>query len=422
MARSNDNRPWRPRWASAVARTATREDRRTRLILYLGKGGVGKTTIAAATAVRAAALGKRTLVVSTDVAHSLADVLGADLSAEPREIGDHLLAQEINVLAEVQQNWGKVRDQLVEILRREGASEIQADELAILPGMEEIAALIQIGRQLRGGSFDCIVVDAAPTGETIRLLSLPEAYQWYAGRIQEWQQRLLRFVGPLFRGAVADLQILDVIAHLADRVKELRAVLTDQRHSSYRLVVTPDRVVLKEAFRAETYLNVFDYPIDAVIVNRVLPPLDGHHAFLDSVASRQEQVIAEIQRAFRALPIFLAPWRADEPVGIPALAELAQQVFGERDPTDVLHVGATQVIATTRDGYLLKIPLPNVELAKLSLRKRGDVLYIDVGNYRRELLLPRTLAALTAGTARVRAGMLEIPFGQPDQNAGKPAN
>jgi arsenite/tail-anchored protein-transporting ATPase len=382
----------------------------TRLILYVGKGGVGKTTMAAATAVRAAALGHRTLVVSTDIAHSLGDVLQVELGADPAEIGERLFAYEVNVLDEARRSWGKMQGQLADFLKREGVSEVQADELAIMPGMEEVAALVQIRRQSRTGQFDCIVVDAAPTGETIRLLSMPDSLLWYAGRLQEWRGRLMRFVGPLLRNALPDFNVIETMTQLAERTKELRQDLTNPERSSYRIVVTPDTMVIKEARRAETYLNLFDYPIDAVIVNRLLPAADAGNAYLDAMLARQQRAMAEVRSTFATLPLLEAPLSAEEPLGLSALAALSQQVFGDRDPTLVLHRGATQHIERQGNGYLLQIPMPNVEVTRLSLLKRGDELYVDVGNFRREITLPLTLAALEPGTARVHGGMLEIPF------------
>jgi arsenite-transporting ATPase len=402
----------------------------------VGKGGVGKTTIAAATAVRAAVLGHRTLVVSTDVAHSLGDVLGMSLTAEPQPVAlpeggggppaaGRLHAQEVNALEEARRSWGRVQDQLAEFMRREGLSEIQADELAIIPGMEEVAALVQIGRQSRGGDFDCIVVDAAPTGETIRLLSMPESFQWYAGRIEAWRSRLLRLAGPLFRGVLPDLDVVDVMTHLAERVRELRRLLTDARHSSYRLVVTPDRLVLAEARRAETYLNLFEYPIDAVVLNRLLPAEAATSDYLRALLARQEDGVAAVHRAFGALPILDAPLLAEEPVGPEALAGLGRRVFGDRDPVAVLHEGPTQRIERDGEGYVLSIPMPNVEVERLSLLKRGDELYVEVGNVRREIALPRALAAQEPGTARIARGTLRIPFrpraaGAHDEHATRP--
>lgn len=383
---------------------------RPRLILYVGKGGVGKTTIAAATAVRAAALGHRTLLVSTDIAHSLGDVLDTPLAADPRPVAERLDAQEVNVLEEMRRSWGKVQAQLAEFLRREGLPDIQADELAIMPGLDEIAALVQIGRQIRSADYDCIVVDAAPTGETIRLLSTPDAFQSYAGRIYGWRGRLLGIAGPFLRNALPDLNVVDVMARLAARIKELRTLLIDPRRSSYRLVVTPDRMVLKEALRAETYLNVFEYPIDAVICNRILVPPEPEHPFLAALLARQQTLIAEIRNAFAALPIFEVPFWTEEPIGCAQLGQLAVQVFGGQDPTAVLHVGPTQRIVATAEAYLLQIPLPHVEIDTVAMMKRGDALYLDVGNVRREIMLPTTLAGLEPATARLRDGVLEIPF------------
>lgn len=393
----------------------------TRLILYVGKGGVGKTTLAAATAARVAELGRRTLVVSTDIAHSLGDVLAAELGAAPREVAPRLFAQEINVLEETRRGFARVQEQMAEFLRREGISSVQAEELAIVPGMQEVAALVQIGRRIRGGEFDCLVVDAAPTGETLRLLSMPESFGWYARRLNEWRGRLTRLVKPLMRKALPDLDLIDTMDQIAARVRELRAVLTDARRSSYRIVATPDMTVLKEAQRAETYLNLFDYPIDAVVLNRVMPLLPVAAAaegdgYLAALAARQGRAVAAVRAAFAGLPLFEAPLSAEEPIGVAALQALAQQIFGEQDPAAVLHTGPTRTIAQTAEGYTLRIPMPNVEAGKLSLSKRGDELYVDVGNFRREIPLPVALAMLEPGVARLRQGLLEIPFAR--QKAG----
>jgi arsenite/tail-anchored protein-transporting ATPase len=391
-------------------------DSETRVIFYVGKGGVGKTTLAAATAARAAELGHRTLVVSTDIAHSLGDILGVELGAEPIPIASNLYAQEINVLEEMRSSWGKVQDQMVSFLRKEGVSDIQADELAIVPGMEDVAALIQIERKIRDEDYDCIVVDAAPTGETIRLLSMPEAFAWYASRLEDWRGRLARYVGPFLRGAIRELNIVETTSQIAARVRELRSILTDPQRSSYRLVMTPDRMVLREAQRAETYLNIFEYPIDATVVNQVLAPTDpgdGNSSvdgYVRALVAGQSEIKNEIRDAFPTLPMFESPLLAGEPVGVEALSGLARQVFGDRDPTEVMHVGPTQTIERQENGYVLKIPMPNVEVDKLSLRKRGDRLYIDLGSFRREIALPAALAMLVPDTARVHGGQLLIPF------------
>lgn len=396
-------------------------DRPARLILYVGKGGVGKTTLAAMTATHAAKLGHRTLVISTDIAHSLGDVLNLRLQHEPQLVADGLFAQEINVLEEARRSWGKIQGEVSEFLRREGIPDVQADELAILPGMEEVAALVQIGKISRSGEYDCVVVDAAPTGETTRLLSMPETFHWYAGRLKAWRGRLNRFARGFLKNAMADLNVVDVLDDLAQRVRELRTTLTDARYSSYRIVVTPDRVVLKEAQRAETYLNLFEYPVDAVVINRLLPTEASGNAYLDALVARQTRTTSEVRNAFAGLPLIEVPLQAEEPIGVEALDLLARQVFADRDPTEVLHTGATRTIERDGHGYILRIPMPNVEPDRLALTKRAEELYVEIGNVRREIILPSALAALEPGVARMRAGMLEIPFIRPpEKNGGIP--
>jgi arsenite-transporting ATPase len=203
------------------------------------------------------------------------------------------------------------------------------------------------------------------------------------------------------------------MAQLAARVKTLRAALVDPRRSSYRLVLTPDRTVLREAQRAETYLNLFEYPIDAVLVNRLFAPSASGDSYLDALIARQQRIMAEVRAAFGPLPLFEVPLTADEPVGVEALARLGATVFGDADPTRVLHVGPSQRIERRGRGYVLRIPMPNVEVDRLELMKRGNELYVEVGTFRREVALPNALSALEPGVARVHAGMLEIPF-QPD--------
>ena len=235
-----------------------------RIILYLGKGGVGKTTIAAATAVRSAMMGKRTLVVSTDLAHSLADCLNIPLTSHPKELGSNLWAQEVNVLDEMRRGWSKVQDAMTKVLRKQGLDEVMAEELALIPGMDEIVSLTNIYRNARDGNFEVVIIDAAPTGETVRLLSMPDTFQWYVGRITS--STALNLARPLIKAVMPSAEILDAVQQLSERVKTLREVLSNPDISSYRPVVNPERMVIKEALRAETYLALFGYPIDAVII------------------------------------------------------------------------------------------------------------------------------------------------------------
>ena len=232
-----------------------------RIILYLGKGGVGKTTISAATAARSAELGKRTLVVSTDLAHSLADCFDRPLTAEPIEVADHLWAQEVNVLEEMRQQWGKVQHYVGTVLKKQGVEDVVAEEMAVIPGMDELMSLMNIYRNARDGDFETVVIDAAPTGETMRLLSLPESFLWYVGRTSGLQKAALSMARPLLKAFVpSTVNLAESLQRLNERVKALREVLTDPEISSYRLVVNPEKMVIKEALRAETYLALYNYP------------------------------------------------------------------------------------------------------------------------------------------------------------------
>ncbi len=295
-----------------------------RIILYLGKGGVGKTTIAAATAVRSAALGKRTLVVSTDLAHSLADCLNTPLTSEPKELSANLFAQEVNVLEEMRHGWGKVQASMSKVLRKQGLDSIMSEELALIPGMDEIVSLLNIYRNARDGNFEVVIIDAAPTGETVRLLSMPDTFQWYAGRIMSLNSGTLSLARPLIKAFMPSGEILDTINLLSERVKVLRGVLSNPDVSSYRPVVNPERMVIKEALRAETYLALFGYPIDGVVCNRVIQPGNYADAFMQELYRNQEKLRNQIHATFAPLPIWEAPYYSHEILGIPQLSELAQ--------------------------------------------------------------------------------------------------
>lgn len=385
-----------------------------RLILYLGKGGVGKTTTAAATAVRAAELGYRTLVVSTDVAHSLADALDIPLSAQPEQIGERLWGQEINVLEEVRMHWGKLRTYLSTLLRRRGVDDVTADELAIIPGMEEVVSLLHIHRQAKAGYFDVVVVDAAPTGETVRLLTMPDTFRWYAERVMNWEPSTLKVARPLVKNLVPATDVFESLERLAKGVDTLRETLTNPEISSYRLVVNPERMVIKEAQRASTYLSLFGYPIDGVVLNRVLPPEVAEGVFLRELSRIQQTYRQQVYDLFLPLPIWESPHYARDLRGLKDLSEVGHALFKAIDPVQVQFRGRTQEIVKDGEEYLLRLPLPHVELGKVSITKRGDELFIAIGNFRREMILPMALADRPAQRAVFRNGVLEVRFGPPE--------
>jgi len=393
-----------------------------RIILYLGKGGVGKTTTAAASAIRSAELGDRTLVVSTDIAHSLADSLDVELTGQPREIIPNLFAQEINVLDEVREHWGEMQGYLGSVLRKQGMNKAVAEELAIIPGMEEVVSLLHINKQAQEGHFDRVIVDAAPTGETIRLLTVPESFQWYVGRLRGWGDATARIAAGLISRFVPDKDLLGSLDRLVLGVKELQKVLTDPTVTSYRVVLNPEKMVLKEGARAVTYLSLFGYPVDAAVVNRILPGVASNgmgeawiaepsaDAYLHHLQEIQARYLGEIESDFYPLPILRSPWFDREMVGVEQLRELAAHLFADRDPGAVFFTGQAQTIKEEGDDFVLQLPLPNVELGKVRLTKRGDELFVSIGNFKRELLLPSVLAQRDASSATFVNGILKIRF------------
>ncbi len=381
-----------------------------RIILYLGKGGVGKTTVSAATAVRSAAMGKRTLVVSTDLAHSLADCLNVSLTSEPREIAPDLWAQEVNVLDEMRRGWGKLQDSMTKTLLNQGIDIVMAEELATIPGMDEIVSLVNIYRNAQKGNFEVVVIDAAPTGETVRLLSMPDTFQWYAARLNNLQNGTLSLARPLIKAFLPKTEILDAVQKLGERVKTLRAVLSDPETSSYRPVVNPERMVIKEALRAETYLSLFGYPIDAVICNRVIQPGDYQDAFLQDIYRNQEKQRQNIHQTFAPLPIWEVPYYPNEIIGLARLSELGQTIFGTQDPTQIFHRGPVQELKRAGNEYILRLPLPHVEMNKVQMTKKGDEMIIEIGNFKRDITLPAVLANQEATVARFVDKALEIHF------------
>ncbi len=378
-----------------------------RIILYLGKGGVGKTTISAATAVRSAMSGKRTLVVSTDLAHSLADCLNRPLTSEPGEIAPNLWAQEVNVLDEMRRSWGKLQETMSRLLRQRGMDAVLAEELALIPGMDEIVSLINIYRNAQQGNFEVVVIDAAPTGETVRLLSMPDTFQMYAGRLNSLQNSLAR---PFLKAVIPTTEILEAVQVLSERVKTLRTVLTNPDISSYRPVVNPERMVIKEALRAETYLALFGYPIDAVICNRVIAPGDYQDTFMQEIYRNQEKLRLQIHQTFAPLPIWEAPYYSHEILGVNQLGTLAQTIFGDTDPTQIFYRGPVQEVTQQGEEYILRLPLPHVEMDKVLMTRKGDEMIIEIGNFKREITLPNVLTNQEATVARFVNKALEIHF------------
>ena len=386
-----------------------------RIVLYLGKGGVGKTTAAAATALRSAQLGHKTLVTSTDVAHSLGDVLDTPLGAEPLEVSDNLWAQEISAIADLDGHWHQAQQQLAGVLRHRGVSAIAADELSIVPGMDEIVSLIHIRRLAAERDFDRVVIDAAPTGETVRLLTVPDTFRWYAAHFGRSTSAMANALRPVTDRLVkGPTDLLDLLHRFDTAAGELKTTLTDPERSSYRIVIQPEKMVIREAERALSYLALFGYPVDAFIVNRILPDDADEgcgNTFLRGLRRTQAKHLADIEQNFAPLPQFCAPHYPHEVVGLGPLAVFADDCFGDDDPGQVFFTGRTQQIRQDHDGsYLLELPLPFAEADDLDIRKRGDEMFIRIGSFKREMILPRSLATREPVSANVHDQLLTIRF------------
>lgn len=383
-----------------------------RIILYLGKGGVGKTTVAAATAVRSAELGYKTLVASTDIAHSLADSFDLPLSDRPIEIAPNLWAQEISVVADIHNYWGTLQNFVSGLIVGQGINNVIADELSAIPGMDEIVALLHINKQATERNFDRVIIDAAPTGETIRLLTMPDTFRWYAGHISRFERGVVRalkpFAGRLLQGPA---EVMEALSKLDAATAELRITLSNPEISSYRVVLQPEKMVIREAERAVSYLGLFNYPVDSVVINRILPEAVDESPFYQQRRELQTKYLQMIEDNFRPLPLWRVPYYAHEVVGVEALSRLAHDCFGEHDPATIFYRGSVQDVVEMDDGgYQLRIPMPFVTSSDVALRKRGDELFITIGNFKREMILPTVLAKRKAAGGRLVNGMLEVDF------------
>ncbi|NTW49509.1 MAG: ArsA family ATPase [Chlorobiales bacterium] len=382
-----------------------------RIIIYLGKGGVGKTSVSAATSVAIARSGKRVLTISTDVAHSLADAFGGELNAKPVEIEKNLFAMEVNILSEIREHWEEFHSYFSTMLMQEGASEIVADELAIMPGMEEMISLRHIWRAAKSGDYDVVVVDAAPTGETMRLLAMPESYRWYTDKIAGWHTRAMGLAAPLIQKFMPKKNIFKLMPEVGDHMKDLHTILQDPNVTSYRIVLNPENMVLKEALRAQTYLNLFSYRLDAVIVNKVMQHT-SNDPYLMAMINQQKKYLERINSCFYPLPIFPAKYYSEEVIGPDKLHIMSKDIFADKDPSAIFyHEPNTQSVEKLNGKYMLKLYLPNIEIDRVQMNIKGDELLIEVNNFRKNIILPNVLVGRKTESARFEGGNLEVTFG-----------
>jgi arsenite-transporting ATPase len=386
-----------------------------RVLLFTGKGGVGKTTVAAATAARAAAAGERTLVMSTDPAHSLGDSFDMEIGSAPTPVADHLWAQQIDAQERLEDNWREIQDYMIQLMNWAGTETIQAEELTVLPGLDEIFALIDVKTHVESRGYDVLVVDCAPTAETLRLLSLPDVMQWYIERIFPVERRIVKTVRPLVSRVtslpIAGDRVFDAIERLHRNLDAVKQILTDASTSSVRLVLNLEKMVIAEARRTYTYLGLFGYRVDAIVVNRVLPP-DVTDPYFGKWKGIQAEHLATVHESFEPVPILSARLFDREMVGLSLLTEMGDEVYGELDATDVLYRDEPIRVRKRGTGYVLTLRLPFASRDDMDVHRRGEELFVRVGSYKRNLILPQTLKRMTVREANFAGDHLEILFGR----------
>ncbi len=362
-----------------------------RIILFTGKGGVGKTTTAAATAIHAAKQGVKTLVISTDPAHSLSDALNVELAPEPTKISDNLWGQEFDVYYSMKKYWGNMRQLMLSIFKWRGVDNVVAEELSVLPGMEEASAFLWIEKYYREDFYDLIVIDSAPTGETLTLLTLPQATKSWLTKAIPGQKTAVKTVGFMVRkttGVPLDKGYAE-LENLFDKLENIQKIFTDPKICSIRLVANPERMVIQEAKRAYTYLQLYGYNVDAIIVNRILPNSLTNGTIFANYITSQKKHLQDIEESFTPLPIFKVPHQGEEVFGIDLLKKIGKKIYGKKNPADIFHEENPFEVITTKNGYEVKMKLPFIKQADFTVNKYGDEVVIDVAGRRKNLFLPR---------------------------------
>lgn len=388
-----------------------------RVLLMTGKGGVGKTSVAAATGLRCAELGYKTLVLSTDPAHSLADSFDMELEHTPIQVRPNLWGAELDALMELEGNWGAVKKYITEVLQARGLEGVEAEELAILPGMDEIFSLVRMKRHYDEGEFDVLIIDSAPTGTALRLLSLPEVAGWYMRRLykpfQKMSAALRPIVEPLFRPvagfSLPTQEVMEAPYEFYEQLEQLEKVLTDTATTSVRLVTNPEKMVIKESLRAHAYLSLYNVGTDLVIANRILPD-SVQDPFFQRWKEQQQRYRHEIHENFRPLPVKEVPLYSEEMCGLEVLNRLKDTLYQDEDPTQVYYKETTLRVIQSDEAYSLELYLPGIPKDRIELSKSSDELIIRIGNHRRNLVLPQALATMQPSGAKMEEDYLKIRF------------
>jgi arsenite/tail-anchored protein-transporting ATPase len=393
-----------------------------RIILYTGKGGVGKTTVAAATALHCAEKGYRTLALSTDAAHSLSDSFNLAACPTPTAITDNLWVQETELSTTVNEHWTVIKQWFSTLLAWRGINEMVAEEIAFLPGMEELAYLLFIVDYAESGQYDAIIVDSAPTGETIRLLSFPEVLNWWMKKLFPIERQMTKLVRPVIKPIsnipIPGEEVMDSVQQLFPQIEKMRILLADPEITSIRLVVNPEKMVIKETQRTYTYLNLYGYATDLVICNRMIPQ-SVTDKYFEYWKTNQEQYFREIEERFAPLPILSLPLMEQEVVGIDMLRKTSRELYKDRNPLEIFYSGKTHSFIKENGQYLLSFDFPYTSKEEISLIKNNDELIVQVGAFRRNINLPKAIAALSVKGAKLEKRKLIIRFAAQDGDTNK---
>jgi arsenite/tail-anchored protein-transporting ATPase len=383
-----------------------------RVLLFTGKGGVGKTTAAAGTAALGAVSGRRTLVLSTDPAHSLADAFGQPIDGVPTQVHHQLFVQHVDAQRRFETCWADIQHYLMSVLDAAGVDPIAAEELAVLPGAEEVMALLELRDQVMSGAWDLIVVDCAPTAETLRLLALPEALSWYMDRVFPVERRVIKALRPvLARAAGVPMPhdgVFDAIESLHADLSEVRKILCG-RNSSVRLVLTPESVVVAEARRSLTTLSLYGYRVDGVLANRIFPAA-GADGWRSGWVASQTRILTEIEESFAPLPVWRAGYQPYEPIGAGSLSGFASEMYANVDAFAIPEGDLPLTMRRDDQGVTLRLSLPFVARSDVDLARNGDEMVVTVGSYRRVLVLPAALKNVDVLGAGVVDGHLKVRF------------
>ncbi|MBJ7355057.1 MAG: ArsA family ATPase [Thermoleophilaceae bacterium] len=392
-----------------------------RTILYTGKGGVGKTSVATATALACARSGLRTIVMSTDPAHSLADSLDVPLDAKPLEVEPNLFAQQVQANEEMERHWSAVQSWLTELLSDRGLERITAEELTVPPGFDELFALLQIKDHHDSGLYDVIIVDCAPTGETLRLLSFPDVAQWWIEKVFPWERRLISAARPVAKAfldiPLPDKAVYNEVERLVGSLVAMNDILRDHKNTSLRLVMTPDKMVISEAMRTFTYLSLYGYLTDAVVVNRLFPEETAEGYFASWREAQQENLVS-VRDSFSPVPVRTAPYFDEEVIGEAMLTRLGDVLFEDgAEASEVLFDTIIQEIVIEDDSAHMLLSLPFVEKGDIGLNKIGLEVVVRVGDQKRTIMLPNSMTGFKPNGARVEDGRLRIEFERTERAA-----